>query len=103
MDRAPWLDALPLQSLYRSALSVVAHERTLLISGERRRPSVQGAVYQQMEVEYGPFQRQVRLSEDVDPERATATYDRGMLTIVLPIVERPPAVQGRVTIVVSRL
>ena len=27
-----------------------------------------------MEIDYGPFQRQVTLAEDVDPEQATATY-----------------------------
>ena len=44
-----------------------------MIAGERGRARASdGRVYQQMEIEYGPFQRQVRLPEDVDPERATA-------------------------------
>jgi HSP20 family protein len=85
-----------------AGLSVVAHERTLVISGERRRPSVQGAVYQQMEVDYGPFRRQIRLSEDIDPERASARYDRGVLTVTLPIAEKPTPVVERYTITVSR-
>jgi HSP20 family protein len=85
-----------------AALSVVAHERTLVISGERTRPSVQGAVYQQMEVEYGPFRRQIRLSEDIDPKRASARYDRGVLTVTLPIAEKPTPVVERYTITVSR-
>lgn len=67
---------------------VVASAQALLVAGERRRPKDCGH-YQQMEVEYGPFQRQVTLAEDVDPEGATATYDRGMLTIQLPIAPKP--------------
>ena len=47
--------------------------------GERSRPEAAGRVYQQMEIEYGPFQRQVRLPEDVDPEQAHAEYERGIL------------------------
>jgi HSP20 family protein len=67
---------------------VIASAQALLITGERRRPRDCGH-YQQMEIEYGPFQRQVTLAEDVDPEVATATYDRGLLTIQLPIAPKP--------------
>jgi HSP20 family protein len=42
-----------------------------------------------MGIDYGPFQRQVTLAEDVNPEEATATYERGILTIRLPIAPRP--------------
>jgi HSP20 family protein len=81
------------------SVQVVAAERQLLIAGERKRPKVPGRVYQQMEIETGPFQRQVRLVENVDPERATARFEDGVLTIELPVVERAP--KGRVTIAVQ--
>lgn len=71
------------------SVQIVVSERTLLIAGERARPQVAGRVYQQLEIEHGAFRRQVRLAEDVDPERATATYERGILTIELPIAEHP--------------
>ena len=57
------------------SLHVAVGERVLAVAGERKRPEVPGRVYQQMEIEYGSFQRQVRLAEEVDPKRATATYD----------------------------
>ena len=50
------------------ALTIVVSERMLLIAGERSRERADGRVYQQMEIEYGQFQRQVRLAEDVDPD-----------------------------------
>lgn len=82
------------------SVRVVVGERVLAIAGERTRPKVPGRVYQQMEIEYGTFERQVRLVEDVDPERARARFELGVLTIELPVVEQPPAV-GRVAIVVE--
>ena len=77
---------------------LIASPRALLIAGERRRPK-EGGHYQQLEIDFGPFQRQITLAEDVDPERATASYGRGMLTVRLPLAPHP-AVQERVTIVV---
>jgi HSP20 family protein len=71
------------------SVDVVAAERVLVIRGERSRPCVDGRVYQQMEIEYGPFQRQIRLAEDVDPERARARYEHGIVTISLPVAEAP--------------
>jgi HSP20 family protein len=82
-------------------VKVVANDNTLLIQGERQRPKVDGRVYQQMEIEYGSFQRQIRLTEDVDPGRAHARYERGILTIALPIVQKAPPT-GRVSIDVER-
>ena len=69
-------------------VQVIASSRALLIAGERRRPRDCGH-YQQMEIDYGPFQRQITLAEDVDPEEAAATYERGILTIRLPIAPKP--------------
>ena len=80
-----------------ASIRVAAGERALIIAGERRRPHVAGRVYQQMEIEYGTFQRQIRLAEDVDPERAKASFEQGVLTIVLPVVKQAPQ-RGRVTI-----
>jgi HSP20 family protein len=67
---------------------LIAGSQALLIAGERRRPKDCGH-YQQMEIDYGPFQRQITLAENIDPEEASATYERGILTVRLPIVPRP--------------
>jgi HSP20 family protein len=69
-------------------VQLVASPQALLIAGERRRPKDCGH-YQQMEIDYGPFQRQITLSDDVDPENATATYERGILSVRLPVAPRP--------------
>ena len=81
------------------SIAVVVGERVLVVAGERRRPRGEGRVYQQMEIGYGPFQRQVRLVEDVDPARARADYESGILRVSLP-VSGSPAKRGRVSITV---
>jgi HSP20 family protein len=75
-----------------SELQVVAADRVLVVAGVRRRGPMHGR-YQQMEIEYGPFQRRIPLDEPVDTGAATARYEHGMLTVVLPIATRPPGVE----------
>jgi HSP20 family protein len=96
-DDPPTLTVLvELPSVDPKDLQLVAAPRALIVAGERRRPENCGH-YQQMEIEYGPFHRQVVLSEDVDPDGASATYERGILRVTLPIAAAP-AVRERVTI-----
>jgi len=82
------------------SIRLVAGERVLVVAGERRRPQAPARVYQQMEIEYGTFQRQIPLAEDVQPEAATARFELGVLTVELPVVDHAPL--GHVTIEVHR-
>ena len=59
--------------------------RQLLIAGERRPAQAQGCLYQQIEVEHGPFRRLVELGADVLPEEAKASYEDGMLEVEVPL------------------
>jgi HSP20 family protein len=77
-------------------LQVIAADRVLVVAGVRRRPPLRGR-YQQMEIEYGPFQRRIPLEEPVDTSAATARYEHGMLTVVLPVAASQPKLE-RVTI-----
>jgi len=87
----------------QSVRVVVGGERLLVVAGERKRPPAAGRVYQQMEIEYGPFQRHVRLAEDVDPKAATARLEQGVLTIELPVAEKRPRRAGGYRITVERI
>lgn len=72
------------------SVEVVAVDRALVVSGVRRRPEADDRrVYQQIEIEYGPFQRHIPLATDVDTSGAHATYEDGLLTVVLPVAEKP--------------
>jgi len=68
-----------------SSVQLVVSGRVLVIAGSRVPPEVRGARYQQMEIEYGAFQRRLELAEGVDAGGARATYDAGMLRIELPL------------------
>ena len=66
-------------------LDLQVQGRTLVLSGHRRPPVVKGSVYQQLEIEHGPFRRTVELGVDVQADAASATYDDGLLRIELPV------------------
>jgi HSP20 family protein len=80
------------------AIHLVAGPQALVLAGERVRPKHHGH-FRQMEIDYGPFQRQVTWDDEIDPEAATASYERGMLRITLPIAPKR-ATQERVPIAV---
>jgi HSP20 family molecular chaperone IbpA len=46
-----------------------------------------------MEIDYGRFVRQVALGAEIEVDNATATYERGILTIVLPLAKKPAAAE----------
>ena len=59
--------------------------RELILSGQRRPQHGEERVYQQLEIEHGPFRRVVALGVDVDNEAASASYEDGVLTVELPL------------------
>jgi HSP20 family protein len=77
-----------LPGVQAETVDISAAARELVIAGSRPRPDA-GGRYQQMEIDYGRFRRRIALTDEVDPDGVTASYDRGLLTIVLPIVRRP--------------
>ena len=88
-DKPPTLTVIvELPGVDPADVQVIASPQALLIAGVRHRPKDCGH-YQQMEIEYGPFQRQVTLATDIDLDAATATYERGILTVRLPVAPEP--------------
>ena len=59
--------------------------RELVITGERPVAETEGRVYQQLEIEAGPFRRVVALGADVVAENARASYEDGILRVELPL------------------
>jgi HSP20 family protein len=67
--------------------------RQLLIAGERRAERAAGRLYQQVEIEHGPFRRLVELGADVVAEEARASYDDGFLHVEVPLARPDDAVR----------
>jgi HSP20 family protein len=62
--------------------------RQLLIAGERRPGEASGRLYQQIEIEHGPFRRLVELGADVASDEARASYEDGVLIVEVPLAPR---------------
>jgi HSP20 family protein len=63
-------------------------EGALVISGQRQRPAGGERRYEHIEIDYGPFQRRLALGDGLDTSAAEASYEHGLLTIVLPLRRR---------------
>ena len=59
--------------------------RELILAGHRRPADDEERLYQQLEIEHGPFRRVVALGAEVDADRAKAVYEDGMLVVELPV------------------
>jgi HSP20 family protein len=68
-----------------SEVGIEVSGRHLAIVGERQLQESEGRVYQQIEIPSGNFRRVVELQVEVDAERASATYEEGILRIELPL------------------
>jgi HSP20 family protein len=64
--------------------------RQLVVAGERPVQETEGRVYQQVEIEAGPFRRVVQLNTDVVAEEARASYEDGILRVELPLRSSEP-------------
>jgi HSP20 family protein len=75
------------------AIGIEVSGRQLTIVGERPVQEMEGRVYQQVEIPSGQFRSVVELQVDVDPDRAKASYEDGVLRVDLPL--RDPAESTR--------
>jgi HSP20 family protein len=67
--------------------------RQLLIAGRRRAEQAEGRLFQQIEIEHGPFRRAVELGAEVVAEEARASYEDGLLVVEVPLQRRERAVR----------
>jgi HSP20 family protein len=61
--------------------------RALTLTGHRREADTESRVYQQLEIEHGPFRRTIELGAEVVAEQARATYQDGILRVELPLAD----------------
>jgi HSP20 family protein len=69
---------------------VTVEDGILCISGERKRAPAVGGHYYRQEWSYGSFERSIRVSKGVQADDITASYDNGVLEIVVPKAVRLP-------------
>ena len=72
-------------------LELEVRGRELVIAGHRGPvDETEGRVFQQIEIEHGPFRRTVQLGAEVVSDQAKATYHDGILRVELPL-QQPEA------------
>ena len=77
-----------------SEIEIRVEPRRLTIRGSRRPPEPCGEEPRPvqilaMEIDYGPFVRELALPVEVDPERSAADQKNGLLWINMPLAEKP--------------
>jgi len=79
-------------------VDVSVSEDRLVISGEKKtEQEAKGEGWTHRESSYGSFSRSIPLPESVDPEKVTARYDKGVLTVEL--TKSPTATSRKVPVV----
>jgi HSP20 family protein len=74
-----------------SSVTIEIEGETVAITGQRASTSPPAcADYLQVEIPFGEFERVLILPTAVDAERATASFDDGLLTVRLPKARRRP-------------
>jgi HSP20 family protein len=82
-------------------LTLEIEGRELVLAGHRRPADAEERLYQQLEIDFGPFRRVIQLGAEVVPDAARATYRDGMLRIELPLLQ-PESQTRTVPIEVAR-
>ena len=80
---------LDLPGMNPDEFSLEVHEGSLSITGERKREEIkEGKTYHRVERHYGKFRRTFTLGQDVDTDGVTAEYKDGVLTVIVPKLEK---------------
>jgi HSP20 family protein len=76
-----------LAAVHPADVALEIRGRELVIAGDRRPTEAGGRLYQQVEIEHGPFRRVVELGADVVADRASASYEDGILQVEIPLAQ----------------
>lgn len=78
-----------LAGVKQDEIEVIIERSTLVVRGVRASTTSQcPKTYHQMEIHHGPFERGILLPAPVEVEQAKASYENGLLEIVLPKLQQ---------------
>ncbi len=74
-----------LPGLDKKEIEVEIHENTVLVKGEKKISQEQNEEkYCHREMAYGKMMREITVPEKIDQEKAKASYENGILKLILP-------------------
>lgn len=88
-----------LPGMSRDDIQLYVERRQITVRGRREFGGGEHRVYQQVEVDYGEFERRIRLTVDVDAEGCQAVYEAGVLEVRLPLLQhegKPQQIEIRI-------
>jgi HSP20 family protein len=71
-----------------SSIDIEYERQALTVSAERSWQRTEGDQLLAAERVHGKFQRQILLGEGLDTDRLKANYERGVLTVTIPVAEK---------------
>jgi HSP20 family protein len=74
-----------LPGMSREDIQLFVERRQITVQGHREFAGGDRRVYQQVEMDYGEFERRIRLTVDVEVDGVQAVYEAGMLEVRLPL------------------
>ncbi len=78
---------LDLPGVSADSISLTVEQNVLTVRAERSQVQADGAQMIVAERPYGTFSRQVFLGENLDPDKVSADYAAGVLTLTIPVHE----------------
>ena len=86
-----------LAGVKQDEIAIVIDGHNLVIRGQRKNtPREKQRAYYQMEIQRGFFERTISLPDAVDPDKVKASYEDGIVEIVLPKARREKTLRVRV-------
>jgi HSP20 family protein len=72
----------------KKLINITVSDDVLIIKGERKRTNAidENLCYYHMEIEYGPFERRIRIPRNIDIDHMDVDYDNGLLKIEIPLI-----------------
>jgi HSP20 family protein len=80
--------AFDLPGVDAEAIDLTVERNVLTVRAERNWQPAEGQEVLVAERPQGVFSRQLFLGDSLDPERLTASYERGVLTLTVPVAEQ---------------
>lgn len=86
-DKDNFFIDIDLPGIDPASIDITVDGKVLTVRAERGRTEREGVRYLVAERPMGVFSRQVQLSDKLDTDRLEARYDKGVLTLSIPVIE----------------
>ncbi|MGD9900010.1 MAG: Hsp20/alpha crystallin family protein [Calditrichaceae bacterium] len=73
-----------LPGISKNDVRITFRKNKLIISGEKTGKDIKSAIYHRHECAYGKFYRSIEIPGDINPDKISADFENGILTVTAP-------------------